>query len=124
MGLYFFFRKTRGGAIRVGSEAHRRLHINPMDLGPSDHHLNTCFNRDLSDIICSRFNRAFGSSWGDKWMHQDASMKIGQAENQGSWDRGPRKSLDHGRPFFFTKSEGLRFLHDSPINTDVLPLCN
>ena len=31
-----------------------------MDLGPSDHHFNTCVNRDLSDIECSTFNRAIG----------------------------------------------------------------
>ena len=87
-----------------------------MELGPSDHHLNTFFNHNLSDIRRLRLNRAFGSSWGDGWTHLDASMKIRRAENQGSWDRG--------RPFVFIESDGPQFLHDFLIKTGVLHLCN
>ena len=71
-----FLCKTRGGKRRVGSEAYQRVHVNLMDLGPLDHQLNTCLNRDSSDIERSAFNRAIVRSWDDTWTRLDATMEI------------------------------------------------
>ena len=42
--------RTHGRTRHVGSEAYQRVHVNLMDLGQLDNQLNTCLNRDLSDI--------------------------------------------------------------------------
>ena len=60
------------------SEAYHRVHVNLMDIGPLDHQFNRRFNRNLSDIRRSTFNRAIVRSWGDTWTHLDATMKIGR----------------------------------------------
>ena len=67
--------QTCGGMECVGSKAHWRVHVNLMDLGPSDHHFNTCVNCD---------NRR---PWSDTWMHPDCSIKVWWAKGKG--DRGP-----------------------------------
>ena len=53
-----------------------------MDLVPSDHQSNTCFNCDLSDDGRLRFNRAFDDSLGDTCLRKEAPIKIGQAKKR------------------------------------------
>ena len=54
----------------------------------------------------------------------NAPIKVKRAKNQGSWDHGPLKSPDRGRPFFFTKSDGPQFLHDFSYKNPMFFLCN
>ena len=56
--------------------------VNRVDFGPPHHHQDTCKNCDLTKIVRSRFNRAFGDSWSDTWTHMDAPMKIRQTKNR------------------------------------------
>ena len=50
--------------------------VNRVDSGLPNHHQDTCVNRDISRILRSRFNRAFGYLWSDTWTHLDSPMKI------------------------------------------------
>ena len=72
----FVIQWTRGWTIRVGPETSWRSPINLMDLGPSDHQLHTCSNRDLSDVGRLRCNRAFDDSPGDMCLREGAPIKI------------------------------------------------
>ena len=63
-----------------------------MDLGPLDHQLSTCFNRDLSEGGRLRFNRAFDDSPGNTCLRKEASIKDRTSKKEGergpaSWDR-------------------------------------
>ena len=44
-----------------------------MDLGPSDHQLHTCSNRDLSDGKWLRFDRALDDQLCNTWLREGGS---------------------------------------------------
>ena len=81
---------------------------------PSDHQLNTCFNRDLSDGEQLRFNRALDDSPCNMWLRKEATIKIGRAKKRENV--GPRHGImAHLKRMivavqpFFIRSNGPRF---------------
>ena len=62
--------RTRGRTRRVGYELHHIKRVNRVDLGPRNHHQDTCVKRHLSEAI--------DDSPFDTWTYLEATMKIGQ----------------------------------------------
>ena len=63
-----------------------------MDLGPLDHQLHACSNRDLSDGKRLRFDRALDDQPCNTWLREGGSDqdRMGKIRGERGPHRGPR----------------------------------
>ena len=112
---------SRSSDAIASTEMHRSRGLGSTRL-PSNTRAQRRVVDPVSDIGRSRLNGAFRIVG----RHMAAPRDADQDRTGGisrSWDRGPRSSRNHGRPFFFSESDSPRFLCDILIRTGVLPLC-
>ena len=78
--LFFVGHVTEQHALDRELTEDRLFFLNPMDLGPSNHQLHMCSNRDLSDGGRLRCDHAFDDLPYDTWLREGAPIKIGRAK--------------------------------------------